>query len=165
MSNVQSLRHRAIDQEQKASILSRKRFSSHGDMCGEANSVQNSCETTCVQSRAQERVGTLPFPTRWIGMRKARDLITHARSILSGKQIKYIYKEGASSSETVVTSRNRLRSPSRRRIWIGGTGPWIHWGLSWGTEADFRSLILLFRKTTLHVGLKSICLVTQTLRI
>jgi hypothetical protein len=62
MSDVQSLRHRVMDQEQKAEILSRHILSSRGDMCGKANGVTSfdkivKCMGIC---------GTLLFPTRWI---------------------------------------------------------------------------------------------------
>ena len=62
MSDVQSLRHRAMDQEQKAEILSRRILPSRGDICGKANGMTSfdkivKCMGIC---------GTLLFPTRWI---------------------------------------------------------------------------------------------------
>jgi hypothetical protein len=62
MSDVQSLRHRVIDQEQKVEILSRRILPSRGDICGKANGVTSidkivKCIGIC---------GTLLFPTRWI---------------------------------------------------------------------------------------------------
>jgi hypothetical protein len=75
MSDVQSLRHRAMDLEQKAEILSRRILPSRGDICGKANGVTSfdkivKCMRIC---------GTLLFPTRWIGMRKARSLVSRRK--------------------------------------------------------------------------------------
>jgi hypothetical protein len=75
MSDVQSLRHRVMDQEQRLKILSRHILSSRGGMCGKANGMTSfdkivKCMRIC---------GTLLFPTRWIGMRNARSLVSRRK--------------------------------------------------------------------------------------